>query len=187
MSGLKTESSSPLQEEEINIIGKTNFEKIKDFHVSFSHPCRNQIKTDVFNTEPQLIKLRKELIDEEVKELHDAIEQKDMTETIDALTDILYVVYGAGAALGINLDKAFDIVHKSNMSKLCVDEKEAIETVEYYKKIYELGNTKYDSPAYKLAPDGIKYVVYNETSGKILKSINYSPAKFYELYLPETK
>lgn len=160
----------------------TNFEKIKEFHKTFSHPCENKIQTKVFVENPKLVQLRKALIDEEVKELHDAIEQHDMIETIDALTDILYVVYGAGAALGIDLDKAFDIVHKSNMSKLCVSEEEAFETVGHYKKIYENGDKKYDSPAYKLAPDGVRYIVYNESTNKILKSINYTPAKFDELF-----
>ena len=62
-----------------------------------------------------------------------------MVETIDALADILYVVYGAGASFGIDLDKAFDIVHRSNMSKLCQTEEDAIETVRIYKEKYDNG------------------------------------------------
>jgi predicted HAD superfamily Cof-like phosphohydrolase len=160
----------------------TNFEKIKEFHKTFSHPCEEQLQIDVFEEKPKLVKLRKDLIDEEVKELHEAIEQHDMIETIDALTDILYVVYGAGTAMGIDLDKAFDIVHKSNMSKLCVSEKEAIETVDHYEKLYDTGETRYDSPVYELAPDGVRYIVFNKSTNKILKSINYTPAKFDELF-----
>ena len=98
-------------------------------------------------------------------------------ETIDALADILYVVYGAGASFGIDLDKAFDIVHKSNMSKLCISEKEAIETVEWYKK----NSTVYDSPSYRKSEDNKFWVIYNKSTGKVLKSIKYTPANFEEM------
>jgi len=71
----------------------------------------------------KIIKLRYNLIKEELEELKEAIEQKDMTEIADALTDILYVTYGAGHAFGINLDKCFNEVQESNMSKLGEDNK----------------------------------------------------------------
>ena len=69
------------------------------------------------------IQLRYELIKEELEELNKAIKDKDMKEVADALTDILYVTYGAGHAFGINLDKCFDEVQESNMSKLGADGK----------------------------------------------------------------
>ena len=62
--------------------------------------------------------MRYDLIKEELDELRDAIQKKDIKEVVDALTDILYVTYGAGHAFGINLDKCFDEVQSSNMSKL---------------------------------------------------------------------
>ena len=71
----------------------------------------------------KIIKLRYDLIKEELEELKEAIEQKDMIEIADALTDILYVTYGAGHAFGINLDKCFNEVQESNMSKLGEDQK----------------------------------------------------------------
>ena len=71
----------------------------------------------------KIIKLRYDLIKEELEELKEAIEQKDMIEIADALTDILYVTYGAGHAFGINLDKCFNEVQESNMSKLGGDQK----------------------------------------------------------------
>merc|ERR1712032_964575 len=97
-----------------------------------------------------------------------------------ALGDILYVVYGAGGAFGVNLDQAFDLIHKSNMTKLCKTEDEAKETVEWYEKnkTGPDGKYPYDTPSYRLSPDGKYYVPYNESTGKILKSINYSPVKF---------
>merc|ERR1711966_293822 len=125
------------------------------------------------------VNLRLKLIEEEVKELADAMKEKDMVETIDALGDILYVVYGSGGAFGVDLDRAFDLIHKSNMTKLCKTEEEAKETVEWYKKHYIPGGKyPYDTPAYRLSPDGQYYVVFNESSGKILKSVNYSQVKF---------
>ena len=66
----------------------------------------------------KIVKLRHELIEEELSELKLAIKNKDITEIADALTDILYVTYGAGHAFGIDLDKCFDEVQNSNMSKL---------------------------------------------------------------------
>ena len=71
----------------------------------------------------KITSLRYELIKEELDELKDAINQKDIKEVADALTDILYVTYGAGHAFGIDLDKCFEEVQNSNMSKLGVDGK----------------------------------------------------------------
>lgn len=71
----------------------------------------------------KIIKLRYDLIKEELEELKEAIEQKNIIEIADALTDILYVTYGAGHAFGINLDKCFNEVQESNMSKLGEDQK----------------------------------------------------------------
>ena len=159
----------------------TNFNKIKQFHLAFGHPVNDTHQTKVFDQDPKLVKLRLDLIKEEVQELEEAINQKNFTEVIDALTDILYVTYGAGAAFGIDLDKAYNIVHESNMSKLCNNEQEAKQTIEEYKMKYKNGDEKYDSPNYKIAPDGLNYVVYNESSGKSLKSINYIPANFTSL------
>ena len=75
-----------------------------------------QLKPDFPNK--KIIKLRIDLIKEELSELEDAIKENNIVETADALTDILYVTYGTGHAFGIDLDKCFDEVQKSNMSKL---------------------------------------------------------------------
>ena len=80
------------------------------------------------------------LIVEEVEELQEAVKNHDMKETIDALSDILYVVYGAGSSFGIELDKAFDMVHESNMSRVCKDLDEANETIKWYKNNSESFN-----------------------------------------------
>ena len=82
-----------------------------------------EVRTNASFPEDKIINLRIDLIKEELSELKEAIEKKDMKEVADALTDILYVTYGAGHAFGINLDKCFEEVQNSNMSKLGPDGK----------------------------------------------------------------
>lgn len=92
----------------------TNFEKVEQFMLAFGQAVCKQATT----ADPDTQRLRIELIREELDELVDAISNDDIVEVADALTDILYVTYGAGHAFGINLDDCFDEVHSSNMSKL---------------------------------------------------------------------
>ena len=98
-------------------VDMTNFEKVKNFMQTFGQTVKKKAEFPEENT----IKLRYDLIQEELSELKQAIEDKNLVEVADALTDILYVTYGAGHAFGINLDKCFDEVHNSNMSKLDED------------------------------------------------------------------
>ena len=97
----------------------TNFEKVGVFMKTFNQDVKDKssLSTDKINT------LRISLINEELEELKQAISEKNLTEVADALTDILYVTYGAGHAFGINLDNCFEEVQKSNMSKLGKDGK----------------------------------------------------------------
>ena len=92
----------------------SNFNKVKMFMKTFGQEVK--IKPS-FSTD-KINKLRFDLIEEELKELKEAIKNKDLLEVADALTDILYVTYGAGHAFGIDLDKCFKEVQNSNMSKL---------------------------------------------------------------------
>ena len=82
-----------------------------------------EIKEKASFPEDKITSLRYDLIKEELDELKQAMDQKDLKEVADALTDILYVTYGAGHAFGINLDKCFEEVQNSNMSKLDIDGK----------------------------------------------------------------
>ena len=164
-----------------NKTSKTNFQKVIEFNDGFGVPVSDSIQMNVFKENPGLVKLRLDLILEEVRELTDAAKDHDMVETIDALADILYVVYGAGASFGIDLDKAFDIVHRSNMSKLCMTEEDAVETLRIYKEKYEKGESPYDTPTYRLSKDSKYWVVYNESTGKILKNYKYTPANFADM------
>ena len=97
----------------------SNFNKVKTFMETFGQEVKNKpsFSTDKINS------LRYDLIKEELEELKIAMESKDLLEVADALTDILYVTYGAGHAFGIDLDKCFEEVQNSNMSKLGVDGK----------------------------------------------------------------
>ena len=92
----------------------TNFEKVKIFMQTFGQEVKNKPS---FSSK-KINSLRYDLIKEELDELKEAFNKKDLVEVADALTDILYVTYGAGHALGINLDKCFEEVQESNMSKL---------------------------------------------------------------------
>ena len=92
----------------------TNFEKVKQFMQTFGQ----EVKTKASFSDEKTNQLRLDLIAEELEELKNAMQSKDLLEVADALTDILYVTYGAGHAFGINLDKCFDEVQNSNMSKL---------------------------------------------------------------------
>ena len=97
----------------------TNFESVKIFMKTFGQ----EIKEKACFPDEKITSLRFDLINEELSELRDAIDKKDIKEVADALTDILYVTYGAGHAFGINLDECFKEVQSSNMSKLGIDGK----------------------------------------------------------------
>ena len=121
----------------------SNFNKVKTFMETFGQEVKNKpsFSTDKINS------LRYDLIKEELEELKEAIENKDLLEVADALTDILYVTYGAGHAFGLNLDKCFEEVQNSNMSKLG----------ENGKPIYNEAGKVMKGPKY-FKPDLIKFV-----------------------------
>ena len=97
----------------------TNFEKVRKFIETFGQ----EIKEKAQFPNEKITSLRHDLIKEELDELKEAMNNNDIKEVADALTDILYVTYGAGHAFGINLDKCFEEVQNSNMSKLGSDGK----------------------------------------------------------------
>ena len=97
----------------------SNFDSVRKFMKTFGQ----EVKEKASFPDDKITSLRYELIQEELDELKEAIDRKDIKEVADALTDILYVTYGAGHAFGINLDKCFEEVQNSNMSKLGNDGK----------------------------------------------------------------
>lgn len=153
----------------------TNFEKVLAFNKAFGVTTHTKPQLDILENEQELINYRLSLVTEEYQELVNAVKDKDLVETIDGLADLLFVTYGFFSSIGIDADKAYDIVSESNMSKLCKTEDEAKKTVE----LYLAENPKrYDSPSYRRADDNINWVVYNQSTMKILKSYKYTPANF---------
>ncbi|MEN7549161.1 nucleoside triphosphate pyrophosphohydrolase family protein [Rapidithrix thailandica] len=140
--------------------------QVAEFHKTFKHPIEEQ----PIIPSPERCELRVSLIAEELKELQEAIRQKDLTEVADALCDIQYVLSGAVLEFGLGekFKELFDEVQRSNMSKSCQTQEEAEATVQYYKE-------KKDTDCYYTQTDG-HYLVYRKSDNKTLKSINYSPA-----------
>ena len=138
---------------------------VAEFHKTFQHPI---LDTPQIPSENRC-KLRVSLIAEELKELEEAIQANDIVEIADALCDIQYVLSGAVLEFGLKdkFNALFEEVQRSNMSKACKDENEAIATQEHYK-------AKGVDSYYKEV-DG-KYLVFRVGDDKTLKSINYSPA-----------
>jgi predicted HAD superfamily Cof-like phosphohydrolase len=97
----------------------SNFNKVKAFMNTYGQDVKEKAEFP----ENKIVQLRIDLIEEELNELKEAIKNKDIVEVADALTDILYVTYGAGHSFGVNLDQCFDEVQRSNMSKLGEDGK----------------------------------------------------------------
>jgi predicted HAD superfamily Cof-like phosphohydrolase len=122
----------------------TNFEKVKLFMQKYGQ----EVKAKANFSDEKTNKLRVDLIKEELDELTNAMDEKDLLEVADALTDILYVTYGAGHAFGINLDKCFEEVQSSNMSKLGEDGK----------PIYNDAGKVMKGPNY-FKPDLSKYII----------------------------
>jgi len=242
----------------------SNFQKVIIFNKTFGITVNDQIKPDIFDNDKKLVKYRMDLIKEEISELEEATTNNDLVEIVDALADILYVVYGMGCSIGVDLDalfstiygkgnslsnftfikeetniqtiknsinynsfgvefvnpikeefiklakyvdnkdfilsgislakliyktyiagyflnidmdEAYNLVHESNMSKSCSSEEEAILTVNWYKE----NEKRYDSPDYRLSDDNKYWIIFNKSTGKILKNINYHPVNLQPL------
>jgi predicted HAD superfamily Cof-like phosphohydrolase len=143
-----------------------SLELVAEFHRTFKHPVlANPTIPDEKRT-----RLRVDLLAEELKELEDSIGAKDIVGIADALCDIQYVLSGAilEFGLGEKFKALFEEVQRSNMSKACTSEKEAITTVQYYKDK--------DGTACYYKKEGNRWLVYRTSDNKTIKSINYSPA-----------
>lgn len=161
-----------------NTIFKTNFEKVSTFNKVAGVAILSNVTPDVVESKKELVNQMFSLIDEETKELREAIDNNDVVEIRDALADILYVTYGMGYRLGIEMDKDFDIVHSSNMSKFCTSEEEAKQTVESYVAKHKVGDSPYDTPYYEKIPNTNLWVIRNRSTGKVLKNMNYTPVSW---------
>ena len=148
---------------------------VAEFHKTFKHPI---LESPTIPAETRC-KLRVALIAEELKELEVAILEKDLVEVADALCDIQYVLSGAilEFGLGNKFKTLFDEVQRSNMSKACQSEEEAIATVEHYKKK--------DGTECYYHKEGNLWLIYRKSDNKTLKSINYSPANLEKIMQAE--
>lgn len=139
---------------------------VAEFHKTFQHPILDQPEIP----SEARCKLRVSLIAEELKELEEAIEAKDLTEIADALCDIQYVLSGAILEFGLKdkFAELFDEVQRSNMSKACKTQEEAEATIQFYLE-------KDGTESYYKEVDGL-FLVFRKSDDKTLKSIQYSPA-----------
>lgn len=112
-----------------------------------------------------------------IKNLTKTIDEVDLIKISFPLTSIIFNTYKLALLFDIDINKAFDIVHESNMSKLCISETEASQTVEWYKE----NEKRYPNPSYKKATNDKYWIVYEQSNGKILKSINYKPANLKDI------
>ncbi|MFT5883714.1 MAG: putative HAD superfamily Cof-like phosphohydrolase [Arcticibacterium sp.] len=144
--------------------------QVAEFHQTFQHPILKKPQIPALKR----CELRVELISEELKELQEAIENNDLVEVADALCDIQYVLSGAilEFGLGDKFKELFDEVQRSNMSKACATEEEALATMEHYK---DKGTESY------FKKDDNRYLVFRKGDNKTLKSVNYSPANLKDI------
>ena len=141
------------------------------FHKTFHHP----VESSPIIPAPERCQLRIALLEEELKELKQAISDNNLVEVADALCDLQYVLSGAVLEFGMGekFVDLFDEVQRSNMSKTCATKAEAEATQKYYKE--ERGFNSY------IKKSGDVYLVFREEDNKTLKSVNYSPAQLEDL------
>lgn len=139
---------------------------VADFHETFKHPI---LGAPAIPNEDRC-RLRIALLAEELKELQQAVADRDIVEVADALCDIQYVLSGAilEFGLGEKFKALFEEVQRSNMSKACASEEEARETVDHY--------MRKDGTECYYVKAGDKWLVYRKSDNKTIKSIRYSPA-----------
>ncbi len=144
--------------------------QVAEFHQTFQHP----VEDEPIIPAPERQKLRIALLSEELEELKKAINDQNIVEIADALCDLQYVLSGAVLEFGLGekFKALFDEVHRSNMSKSCNSEEEALETMKHYE------TRGFESYFKKV---GEHYLVFRKGDNKTLKSVNYSPADLESL------
>lgn len=157
-----------------NNIG-TNFDLVKN-HTNYIN--LNKGPNELFKTYHSQVLNALDILKINLTQLKESLDNFEYNNITSDLVNLLYETYKMGCILNIDLDNSFDIVHKSNMSKLCNTIEEAKLTVENYVS----NDKRYDTPNYRKSDLGNYYVIYNKSTGKILKSINYTPANFSSMF-----
>ena len=156
------------------------FEITKHYNNDITLNTLSQVKSMFENkhiNENPYIRYMKHILDITFNNLSRFILEKKVELIKKYTVNLIFNIHSLAFFLCIDLDHDFDLIHTSNMSKLCISEDEAMKTVEIYKTKYENNNSPYDSPAYKLSKNGKYYIVYNQSTNKILKSMNYQAVK----------
>ena len=139
-----------------------------------------QIQPEITKNNPNMVSLCLSNIQTEIDSLHKSISNNVFSDIHTSLFDILKETYRTCINFGIDPNIAFGLVHDSNMTKFCISEQEAKDTIISYKTDH-----RYDSPEYRQSGD--KFVVFNKSTGKILKSINYKPVLFTSMFASKEK
>ena len=156
-------------------VSQSNFNQTKRFITTllFGNSFNVTPKTFLDSyTDPSFNQIFNSYIDKLV-DAYDNLESEsklgNFTNTINATLEVLYLTYVIGSIIDVDLDKSIKMVHESNMSKICSSEEEAQQTVHWYKE----NESRYDSPCYRKSEFLDGFVVFNESTGKILKNVNY--------------
>lgn len=157
-----------------NIFNSINFDNSNFELLRSISDAETKSATELLSIKKDIINSSINVLNTHLSSFNAAINENKYMNMIKPLVELTYTTYLIGLMLNIDLDKSFNIVHNSNMSKLCLTEEEAKRTVQNYID----NDDRYDTPAYKKGLFDNYYVIYNKSSGKILKSINYTPANF---------
>lgn len=159
-------------------LGVTNAD-VKDSGVPYGYipytPKSKDIVRGIFTSRPGLMMGYVSIIFDTLASLETAVSTKEFASTVNFLVELLHDVYSFSERLGLDIDGVFRKIHENNMSKFCKTIEEAVRSVEYY----SVSPGVYDSPRYRLAPNGL-YVIFNESTKKILKSVDYTPVDLRE-------
>lgn len=157
----------------------TKFKKVLEYIIDFKkidRPSFEVVNDENFKNALSLL----QTINIMMEKLESSVVNKQYEDVVICLSGIAFTSYKMCAVLGTDMDEAFTIVHDNNMSKLCSTEEDAIATVSYY--ITNKNKLGYDSPAYRLAPDNTHWIVFNESTKKILKSIKWKEVDLTVMY-----
>ena len=153
----------------------SNFVKTKEFISKLLNGDSFDVTPKTFldrYTEPSYREIFNRYVDDLLiayKSLENASNNSKFVETVKGTFEVLYITYVVGSLIGVDLDESIRMVHESNMSKICSSEEEAQKTVEWYRE----NEARYDSPSFRKSEFTDGFVVFNESTGKILKNVNY--------------
>lgn len=166
--------------------GDSNFMKTINYHKSKGINIPQKVNTFVLTLYSSFFDHSMQQLRNAMQSLEHSVKNKEYKLMTESLINLVFSAYTLGYIIGINVDEAYDIVHKSNMSKLCNDDRSAQDTVVWYLKNGPKdanGDMLYKTPAYRKSYDDKYYVVYDVEKSKILKSIYYTETDFSKILI----